>query len=371
MEPIKNRIDILDGFRAIAILLVLFYHFFSSWTLPYTNSPMYPYGDKYSYFKFGFTGVEFFFIISGFVIFFSLDYTSNFITFWKKRAIRLLPSVIIASIITFLFLRFFDSNNLFPTRHAWINFIPSITFLPPNLLNFIFQNKIQFNYINGSYWSLWPEIQFYFLVSSIYFLKKNKFIEIYILASVIIIIANFLLNNIKGANYFHLSLSETILNYHTHLTSRVLNIVVFIPFFSSGVLFYLLFKNKKLNIKTPLIVKCSLAFFILSAISYGNEIEIKIIYGLFFLLFFVFIYWPDTIKFFTNRYLLKIGVCSYFLYLIHEVIGVLLINKFSAYLKGLDFLFPLLLIIVLIAISYLYTVKIEKRVDKFLRNKLN
>lgn len=70
----KNRIQILDGFRAISILSVLLFHFFSRWTPPLSSESFYPYGSKYfSWFQYGGVGVEFFFMISGFVIYFTLE----------------------------------------------------------------------------------------------------------------------------------------------------------------------------------------------------------------------------------------------------------------------------------------------------------
>src|ERR1700722_4627589 len=92
----KERIGIIDGFRAIAIIGVLLFHFFS---LENTN---YPYGNKFDFFFQERYGVEFFFIISGFVIFYTLENTSSLKDFFKKRIIRLYPSAIIACTITLI-----------------------------------------------------------------------------------------------------------------------------------------------------------------------------------------------------------------------------------------------------------------------------
>ncbi len=131
---VKQRIKILDGFRALAILSVLFYHYFSRWAPPVNSSSLYPYGNSYSYFRYGYLGVQFFFIISGFVIYFTLETTASFFTFWLKRLIRLMPSIIIASLITFFIFIIFDNGFIFPASHSAENFIPSITFLPPSTI---------------------------------------------------------------------------------------------------------------------------------------------------------------------------------------------------------------------------------------------
>lgn len=54
-DEVKHiRINALDSFRSIAILIVLLFHFFSRWTI------LYPYGEKYDFFNYGKLGVHFF-----------------------------------------------------------------------------------------------------------------------------------------------------------------------------------------------------------------------------------------------------------------------------------------------------------------------
>jgi peptidoglycan/LPS O-acetylase OafA/YrhL len=57
----SRRIDLLDSFRFLAILSVLLYHFTIEW------KDQTPYGNYFgSLFKYGYLGVEFFFVISDF-----------------------------------------------------------------------------------------------------------------------------------------------------------------------------------------------------------------------------------------------------------------------------------------------------------------
>ena len=114
------------------------------------------------------------YFISGFVISYTLENTSHLKLFWKKRLIRLWPSIIVATIITFIFFNLFDPNFLFPESHYARNFLPSFTFVIPDFFNTVFSKPQYFNYINGVYWSLWPEIQFYMLVSLLYYYNKEK-----------------------------------------------------------------------------------------------------------------------------------------------------------------------------------------------------
>ncbi len=80
-----SRIGILDGFRALAIIAVLLFHFFSRYTTHHYKTNLYPYSDKYGYFGYAYLSVEFFFIISGFVTFFVLEYINAFTSFLENR----------------------------------------------------------------------------------------------------------------------------------------------------------------------------------------------------------------------------------------------------------------------------------------------
>lgn len=81
----KSRIDILDSYRSLAIIAVLLFHFFSRNTTPYNKINLYTYNNQYNYFGYGYLGVEFFFIISDFVIFFILEHINAFTSFLENR----------------------------------------------------------------------------------------------------------------------------------------------------------------------------------------------------------------------------------------------------------------------------------------------
>lgn len=172
----KKRIDILDTYRAFSIFIVMLYHYYTRYTIPHISENLYPYGNKLDVFDFGFLGVNFFFIISGFVIIYSLQNTKTLVLFWKKRLIRLIPSMAICCLLLLIIFNLLDDHNLFPNSHHLFNLLPSLTFSSPELWSFVFSKLgITFHYLNGSFWSLWPEIQFYFLCSFIFFYNKEKF----------------------------------------------------------------------------------------------------------------------------------------------------------------------------------------------------
>ncbi len=368
---IKSRISILDGFRSLAILSVLLFHFFSRYIPPLNKTSLYPYKNAYDYFGFGRFGVEFFFIISGFVIFFTLDNTINFSSFWKKRFIRLFPSIVLASLITYIVFNLFDHSYLFPSSHKIENFIPSVTFISPILLNNIFStHNLNLNYINGAYWSLWPEIQFYLLVSVIYYSNKEKFIKHFIFISVLLMSINYIIENVQGSNRLNIRLSNNFLLNYSKWFQHGFNLIDFLQFFSLGVLFYLLFKNKQLNHKTSNYVKLSLVFLLLYTIYTGVGLQARVIYIIMIFLFFLFIYSPKWIGIFENKVLTDIGKSSYFLYLIHENIGVLIIYSIGQYFLPAGFILPIALIVALVILSNLFTSKVDKKISNWLKKKV-
>ena len=89
LSIIKYRPEI-DGLRAIAVISVVFYHF-----LP-------------EFFKFGYLGVDIFFVISGYLITFIIlqeirKKKFSFTNFYCKRIRRLFPALIATLFIIFFF----------------------------------------------------------------------------------------------------------------------------------------------------------------------------------------------------------------------------------------------------------------------------
>ena len=119
----QERLIVLDSFRAIAILTVLMFHYFTRWTFPKNDVSLYPYNDAYDFFEYGHLGVEFFFIISGFVIYFTLEKTTGYLLFWKKRFLRLSPPILVASVLTYTVLLLFDYSGVFKNSSQIKNFI--------------------------------------------------------------------------------------------------------------------------------------------------------------------------------------------------------------------------------------------------------
>jgi peptidoglycan/LPS O-acetylase OafA/YrhL len=87
-------------------------------------------------------------------------------------------------------------------------------------------------------------------------------------------------------------------------------------------------------------------------------------------LFLIFIYKPQYLKFLEFRWITKVGQSSYFLYLIHEHIGVLTIALLGTAIFPGSLAVPVLLILVLIAVSILFTKYVDNPLAGWLKKKL-
>ncbi|WP_430934753.1 acyltransferase family protein [Saccharicrinis sp. 156] len=356
-----QRINTLDSFRGISVIIVMLSHFLYGRPHPNTDSFLLPYEDKYEYFDWGGLGVMFFFIISGFVIFYTLEKTSTFKQFWVKRFIRLYPSLIIAILLTFTVAIFFDYELIFPRAHKLHNTIMSSTFIPPQLLN-VFSQSIKFEYTDGVYWSLWPEIQFYLLMSILFFKTKKPITLLYIITLTTIIINVFYL---KVLDLFittdNFPFSSVI---YTFWFKKILNLSQYLPYFTMGVLFYKLYLNNKVHINTILIVPLAIFSFTSSSTIHNFVI------ACFIALFFLFIYYPKILKPLNFKYLQIVGFSSYFLYLIHQEIGIILMYYIKDWSLADTVVLPILASSVCIVLSVLYTRKVDFHITSYLKAKL-
>ena len=48
----QSRVSLLDSFRFLAILMVIFYHYYSRWTMPISKLKLYDYDYSFDIFKY-------------------------------------------------------------------------------------------------------------------------------------------------------------------------------------------------------------------------------------------------------------------------------------------------------------------------------
>jgi peptidoglycan/LPS O-acetylase OafA/YrhL len=102
----KSHYEILDGLRGVASILVVVFHVFETYS-----------GDRFhQIINHGYLAVDFFFVLSGFVVAYAYDDRWGKMTQWdfyKRRLIRLQPMVIMGSIIGAA-LFYFQTSGAFP-----------------------------------------------------------------------------------------------------------------------------------------------------------------------------------------------------------------------------------------------------------------
>src|SRR5882757_4576753 len=103
----KNHYVVLDGLRGVASLTVVAFHLCETYSL----------GDPFAQvINHGYLAVDFFFLLSGFVIAYAYDDRWTSMSQWgfyKRRLIRLQPMIIMGSIIGAL-LFYFQACPVFP-----------------------------------------------------------------------------------------------------------------------------------------------------------------------------------------------------------------------------------------------------------------
>ncbi len=333
-----NRIRFLDGLRGIAILLVIFFHAFSRWP------SILPYGDKYAsfpVFKYGYLGVQLFFMISGFVILMTLEKSKNFTNFIYKRWLRLFPAMFIASVLVYFTASILHER---PEGEAMlINLIPGLLFIEPEWITNI--TNLPVKSLEAAFWSLYIEVKFYFIFGILYFrLGRDK-----------AILCLFLLFLTPLVNHI----------FHFQIVSNISNALSLPHFgwFVSGCLAYLFYINSQKKY-----IVLALAAALIEIASYARDIYVWS-FSLFILaVFLTSIYFPKVRFIYENKLFLFLGFISYPLYLIHENAMIALIIKFNKIQNYLpDFLLFVLSVSIFCAFAYLIAKILEPYFILFLK----
>lgn len=165
----KSHYSILDGLRGVASIIVIFYHVFEAHAL----------GDKFKQIiNHGYLAVDFFFLLSGFVVAYAYDDRWGNLTQWgfyKRRLIRLQPMVVMGSIIGAA-LFFFQKSAVFPNiqdASVWMVLLLMIigATLIPVPLSMDIRGWQEMHPLNGPAWSLFFE----YIANILYALGIRRF----------------------------------------------------------------------------------------------------------------------------------------------------------------------------------------------------
>ncbi len=340
----NTRIDYFDGLRGVAILLVLGFHAYSKWP------EMVPYGDTYQYFpifNFGWVGVQLFFLVSGFVIFMTLDKTKTFHLFMYKRWLRLFPGMLLACLLIYTTSFILDSRPA--GSPSVLSVIQGLTFIEPYWWGKI--TGLNIVGLEGAFWSLYVEFKFYVVAGFIYFILGRKLLPpclLLMFAGSVVFSYAVQVVDVKAINIAH-KICETFS-------------FKYFGWFASGSFYYLFYQNKRVKY-----------FFVALLISILSSMFIGSIYAVFAALMISLLFSASlrvgfVQRILSNRCLVFFGFISYPLYLMHENAMVSMIVQFSAYQSWLNMLFhPLLPITILSVVAYLIASRYERLVRDIIK----
>ena len=147
----KPRFEILDGLRGVAAMIVVLFHLFET----YSSGP----SDQII--NHGYLAVDFFFVLSGFVIGYAYDdrwRRMSILGFFKRRLIRLQPMVVLGTLIGAFWFYFGDAPGFeLVMQTPWwklllIMALGCIMFPTPPSMDIRGWQEI--NSLNGAQWSL-------------------------------------------------------------------------------------------------------------------------------------------------------------------------------------------------------------------------
>lgn len=324
-----KRIEFLDGLRGIAIMLVVMFHAYARWP------EIVPYNKLFSdffLFKYGYLGVQLFFLISGFVILMTLEKTNSFLQFIYKRWLRLFPAMFIATTLIYITSQFLFErpNGILPIK----SILPGLLFIEPYWIQSI--SGIKISPIEGAFWSLFVEFKFYFVFGIMYFMVGKK-------KAILLIFSMFLLGLIAGKFQIRLLI----------ILSDLFSFKYF-DWFVIGSLVYLYYVEKK--------IKYLFFSFLISMIEFyscfNQNDYLKLIFLILILIVFITpVYFEKTRFLLQSKFLLFFGLISYPLYLIHENAMISLIIKLNKIIDIPYLLLPVIPILLLLIIS-LFIVKV-------------
>lgn len=278
---IKQKIYSLQVFRGFAALSVAIFHSALYLNQYHQNIP----DSVYQFFRFGQFGVDFFFVLSGFIIFYAHFETSKGFNpakkYLLKRLIRIFPAYLPISICLLLLASY--SQAMVSDYSVW----SSLLLIPDDKKPIL-----------GVAWTLIHEMIFY-LIFLLFFFSKRFFYFFLIIWT----ISNITLNG---------NFQESGLGYYFN----ILNIE-----FLLGILCAWIFLNAKLNKNKGLFFTiCGVILFIFSYCLFVNQEEyfhnLYLAFG-FALIILGFVILENTTSLNFSKLLIELGNSSYSLYLIH------------------------------------------------------
>jgi len=319
-EKSGSRIAILDGFRALAIGLVILFHYSVRWAPPRDPGGHFPAGalfDHVPLFTYGWVGVELFFVISGFVILMTLERCRSVFDFAVRRFARLWPPLLMAAILTTLVMAWIGPADWHINP---IDFFTSMVIVHPDVMSLLLHHP-DIKWVDGAYWSLFVEIRFYILAAVVYLIARRRFVAWWLVFQMLAYAAYLVVLHVTEPK------SMGALAFQTFLFPR------YMPYFTLGVCIFEIYSSGALRRVAMAGCAVAAAMILYSATQgvltgegdtiLGFVIANVLILGLFYL----FTIDHPALWIFKRRPIVLLGQASYSLYLIHQQIGVAVMSK--------------------------------------------
>lgn len=325
---VSQRLEHIDSLRGIAAILVVISHFI----IPII-------GEENTFalshvFDVGKIGVSIFFMISGFVIPYSLTNKQTSLSrFFISRFFRLYPAYWV-SLIIFLFSSLIVDEKVYPVNQI----IANIT---------MFQTALHFPDIVGAYWTLFIELIFYFLCVALFLFKKIDNNSFKFKTAIIFIVFAIVLSYIRWTTNRSLPVALPL----------ALALMIFGGFWRETILN----KNKEAKaFSRYLLLALILSIPIISYLAYGDVSGHAIRYTFTYYFSIAFFCILTTNFKITTTPIVALGAISYSMYIIHPSI-LIFVNHISKEASTSEqYLFGVLGVITTIPISYLVYSFIEK-----------
>lgn len=307
----RHRLSQLDSLRGLACIGVMLHHY------------TYYYGQEWGHsqpplflFEAGRHGVELFFLLSGFVIFMSLQSKSvkdfAILRFW-----RLFPCYWVTIMVVFV------AKRLVPLSPEVA--VHGNLSLAELLVNFTMIPTIfSARYVDSAHWTLGFEILFYGLIAAIFVAARAKEKVVVGTLGLWTILSVVWFNAIQ--RFFDIQVWMTVwwqedMAHWQHTVSKVL-LLPYVHLFLIGISFYFLYQKKHITLAISSIAVAMIADYRL----WGWEHTLTV--GVCLLIFYGAIFWK--IPLLKNKLLIYLGTLSYSLYLIHQTIGFQIIQRIEA-----------------------------------------
>ncbi len=320
-----KRLSALDGLRGIAAIAVACFHYFYHYHHEYGHS-----FDVPEWVKVGYFGVHLFFLVSGFVIFWTLSRSNTASTFIWSRFSRLFPVYWVAVTITFIVI-----NTIGPAdRHVSAGEL---------LVNYtMLQGYLGVPHVDGVYWTLTLELSFYFWMLMLMLFGQLQRIEYWLLGWIGIAI----LVQASG------------LNEMLPMRVKFVLLLDYIGLFAAGICFYRI-KSGSGNRLSYAVIAASIAS---AFVAYPVEFALLIAgwHALFYLAV------SGKLNIFASKPFVFMGTISYSFYLIHQNIGYTIIN-WGYQLKASPFISIAIAFMLALFLAVALTFLVEKPAMKYLR----